>query len=139
MQQRRSGPTCQMRRQARSRQMRGCGGCGHSSDARREQEVVTATHPANSRRERRVELLAVTAQPIESEMQTMGEVHSKHPLKGNANEMEVVVVTAHAHRTRDANNEWRWWLPQHTPIERETRMIGRRVPGTHRARDANDR
>jgi len=89
----------------RSRQMRDCGGCRPSSNTKREQEVVGDTHPANSRSERRVEPLAVMAQPIESEMQTMGGGAQPTPIETKR------------------ERRWRWRLSQHTPIERETRTM----------------
>ena len=52
-----------------------------------------------------------------------------------------MVGTAHPHRTREANDGWRWWLAKHTPIERETRTMGGVVAGAahpHRTRDAKD-
>jgi len=32
--------------------------------------------------------------------------------------------TGHPHRTRDANDGWRWWLAKHTPIDRQMQTKG---------------
>ena len=66
--------------------------------------------------------------PIERETRTMGGGggwDSTHPSNARREQwVEVVAGKAYTHRTRDVNDGWKWWLAQHTPIERETRTMG---------------
>jgi len=102
--------------------------------------------------------------PIERETRTTGGGGGWHNTPPSIARREqrarLMGANAHTHRTRDANDGRRWWLEQHTPIERETRTTGggggwsntppsiarrerrARLMGAnahpHRLRDAND-
>ena len=80
--------------------------------------------------------------PIESEARTTGRgggCQSTPPSNLRCGRWaEVVVGTPHTHRTRDADNGRRWWLPKYTPIEPETQTMGR-GGGWHTAPPSNVR
>jgi len=104
------------------------------------------TPPSNPRRERQVGWWLEQNTPIEPETRTTGGgggCQRRPPSIARCERrVEVVVGTTHPHRTRDANDGRRWWLAQHTPIERETRTMGK-ADGwhtkvhPHRTRDVN--